>query len=91
MAGDKYRPANGVEFAFSPELVAGMHDREDEFLSSDRDLDLSGLRPVHSVKVVRHVESRRGKHVFTTTTTHTIISNRPINTNTNTNQEESKS
>jgi len=72
------------EIPYSPELIESMYDREDSLeLESDK-LDLSGLRPVRRTEHVNTVESRRGKFVFTTTTTHTIISNRPFPTNTNT-------
>ena len=85
----KYKPAGGVEYAFSPELVESMYDREDDIDLPENQLDLSGLRPAHAVERVNTVESRRGKYVFTTTTTHTIISNRPINTTTNTGETQS--
>ena len=78
-----YKPFNGLEYAYRPDIVDRMAGADPE-VESEAALDLSGLRPVHAEDRVVEVASRRGKYTFTTTTTTRIISNRPINTNTNT-------
>jgi hypothetical protein len=80
-----YRPFNGLEYAFRPDIVDRMHDEQQGgTVESEAALDLSGLRPAHTEERVNTILSRRGKYVFTTTTTTTIITNRPIATNPNT-------
>lgn len=81
-----YRPFNGLEYAFRPDIVDAMAGEDGPMVEDDQVLDLSGLRPVREEIVETTVESHRGKYVFHTTTTTRLITNRPIHLNT-TNKE----
>jgi hypothetical protein len=68
-----YTPFQGVEFAFSPELIEPMADRVDE-AEYVEEVSTAWLRPVRSVEVV--TSFRRGNH--TIQRTHRVITNRPM-------------